>query len=106
MASIQTIKIDKFCKNMFSKGLGLMFSRRKNIVLEFKKAQRIGLHMFFVFYPIDIMFLDANKKIIEIKRNLKPFRVYTSQKKANYIIEIGKERKKLKINDLIRFQAI
>ncbi len=90
MAVVQTVKIDRICRRFFSKCLGLMFSRKQNIVLEFSKEQMIGLHMFFVFYPIDIVFLNKKKKIVEIKRNLKPFRFYKSRKKAKYAVEIQK----------------
>lgn len=104
MAAVQTVKVRRVCKGLFSKCLGLMFSRRQNIVLEFSKEQRIGLHMFFVFYPIDAVFLDAEKKIIEIKRNLKPFGFYKSRRKAKYVVEIGKENKKIKIGNRLLFQ--
>lgn len=102
MASI--VDIDCFCKSIFSKSIGLMFSKPKNIVLEFKKPRRIGLHMLFVFYPIDVLFLDENKKIVEIKENLGPFWFYSSKKNAKYAVEIGKQekqRKKFEIGDVV-----
>ena len=49
---------------------------------------RSSLHMFFVFFPIDVLFLDKDKKIIEIKRNFKPFSFYKSKEKAMYVVEI------------------
>lgn len=68
-----------------------MFSRKKNLIFVFKNEKRRSLHMFFVFFPIDVLFLDKNKKIIEIKRNLKPFSSYRSKKKAKFIVELAEK---------------
>src|SRR3989344_681054 len=81
----------RICRDSFSKSLGLMFLKKREdfaLVLAFDKEKRISLHMFFVFYPIDVLFLDKNKKIIEVKRNFKPFTVYNSRKKAKYAVEL------------------
>ena len=77
----------KICDSILSKTIGLMFSRKKNLLFVLGKEQRIPLHNFFVFYPINLVFLDKNKKIIEIKKNFKPFTFYTSKKKASYLLE-------------------
>ena len=82
-------KKEKYCNNIFSQGLGLMFSRKKNLVMVFKKPMKIRLHNFFVFYPIDVLVLDENKKVIEIKRNFKPFTFWNSEKKGKYLVELG-----------------
>ena len=42
--------------------------------------------MFFVFFSIDVFFLNNNKEIIEIKK-LKPFTFYNSKKLSRYVIE-------------------
>ena len=77
----------KVCKTPLSKAIGLMFSRKKNLLFVLGKEQRVPLHNFFVFYPINLVFLDKNKKVIEIKKNFKPFTLYTSKKKASYLLE-------------------
>lgn len=77
----------KVCKSVWSKARGLMFSRKKNLVFVFSKEQRVWLHSFFVFFPIDVYFLDENKKIIE-KTRLKPFCFYRAKEKAKYVVEI------------------
>ncbi len=98
------IKAAKLCRSVLSKTIGLMFSKKKIIVLEFKKEKIIPLHMFFVFYPIDVLFLDKNKKIIEIKRNFKPFTLYTSKNKAKYVVEMPKQEKiRFKTGDSVTF---
>ena len=63
--------------------------------------------MFFVFYPIDVLFLDKNKKIVEIKENFKPFTLHNPKNKAQYIIELPKgtiKQTKTGIGDTISFK--
>lgn len=45
--------------------------------------------MFFVFYPIDVLLLNRNKEIVEIKRNLKPFTFWNSKTKGKYVVELA-----------------
>ena len=82
----------EFCRSLFSRFVGLMFSPKNNkaFVFEFDKEQFISLHMIFVFYPIDVLFLDGNKMVVDIKERFKPFTFYTSKKKAMYAIELPK----------------
>lgn len=77
----------KTCKSLLSKALGLMFSRKRNLLFVFGKERRIMLHNWFVFYPINLVFLDKNKRVVEIKRDFKPFCFYASKRKARYLIE-------------------
>ena len=99
------VKEVKYC-SYFESNIGLMFSSKRDraLVFTFDKEKIIPLHMFFVFYAIDAVFLDKNKKIVEIKRNFKPFTFFFPKKKAKYIIELplGKARL-LKIGKKIEF---
>ncbi len=100
-------KKSKVCKGILSKGLGLMFSTKpKNLIFIFKKEKINPLHMFFVFFPIDTLFLDKNKIVVEVKENLRPFDLYTPKKKSKYVIELPKDsikRSKTRIGDKIAF---
>ena len=73
-----------------SRSLGLMFSKPKEeaLILRSDKEEFINLHTIFVFYPIDVLVLDQDKKIIEIKNNFKPFTFWNSQRKGKYLVEI------------------
>ena len=44
--------------------------------------------MFFVFFPIDVLFLDEDKKVVEIKKKFEPFTLYNPKNKAKYVIEL------------------
>lgn len=98
----------KFCNSVFSRFKGLMFSRKQNIALIFKfsRESKIALHQCFVFYSIDVLFLDKNRIVVDIKENFKPFTFYTSKKKAVYAIELPEgaiNHSKTKIGDRIKF---
>jgi len=84
----------KIVNSTLGKARGLMFSRKKNLIFVFDKERKISLHMFFVFFPIDVLFLDENKEIIEIKKDFRPFTFYKSEKKAKYIVEIALDKDK------------
>lgn len=98
----------KICKDDFSKAIGLMFSEKQDKVLVFKfdKEKIISLHMFFVFYPIDVLFLDKNKIVVDKKESFKPFTIYNSRKKAMYAVELPAgviKKTKTGIGDKIEF---
>lgn len=80
----------KLCEDLRSKSVGLMFSKKRKIALifKFKKEKIIALHMLFVFYPIDAVFLDKGKRVVDMKKNFRPFAFYKSKKKAMYCIEL------------------
>ena len=98
----------RLCGDIFSKSIGLMFSKRKNkpLIFAFGKEKKIALHMLFVFYPIDVLFLDKNKVAVEKKENFKPFAFYNSKKKVMYAIEMPNgtiKKTKTEIGDKIEF---
>ena len=89
---LSAIKIDSECNTKWKIFKGLMFSKPKNLLFTLNNETRLGsiVHMFFVFYPIDVFWLDKNKKIIDKKLNLKPFQIAIPKYKAKYIVEIPK----------------
>ncbi len=91
------------CRTIFSQARGLMFRKKQNLLMVFKQERKISLHNFFVFYPIDVLIVDSNMNIVEIKENFKLFTLWNSEKKGKYIIELAcsgkyKEGDKVKIN--------
>ncbi|MBS3172126.1 DUF192 domain-containing protein [Candidatus Woesearchaeota archaeon] len=86
---------------------GLMFSRKlKNnqaVVLDVKNYSG-AIHMLFVFFSIDVVWLDENYKVIDIKKNVKPFNLYVEPKsKPRYIIESNPNSFDFKIGDKLTF---
>jgi uncharacterized protein len=86
------------CTSYFSKALGLMFSKKKNLIFTFEKEKKISLHMLFVFFPIWAVYLNKNKKVTQIKK-LSPF-ISTTSGKAKFILELIK-KPKIKIGDIL-----
>lgn len=85
----------EFAQSFLSQTRGLMF--RKNIrdnyalVFEMRKPKRVSLHMLFVVFPIDVLFLDESKTIIHMSQ-LSPWTGKASSgKKVKYIIELPDE---------------
>ena len=56
--------------SLFSRLMGLMFSFPKNdgLLFKFDKEIYVSLHMFFVFFPIDIIYINEKFKVIKIKK--------------------------------------
>ena len=103
------IKNKKIANTITLRGLGLMFSKESNfnygLIFDLERETIIGasLHMFFVFYTINVIFLDSKKRIVDIKSSFKPFTLYSTKKKCRYIIELPKniDSKFYALNDQI-----
>ncbi len=100
-------KKKEYCKSVFSQMKGFMFSKPdKALVFIFKKEKIVNLHMFFILHPIDVLWLDKNKKVVKIKENFKPFRIVIADKPAQYIIEMPAgiiAKTKTEVGDSISF---
>lgn len=90
------------CDTLFKQGNGLTFRFPKKpfaYVFVFKKSVKKAITMWFVFYSIDIVFLDSNNKVVEIVESLKPFSNYFPKNKFRYFIELPS--KTVKTNNVI-----
>jgi len=85
---INNKKLDvKLCNTFTSKLIGLMFSKRKNLLFEFNNEGYHAIHMFFVFYPVRIAWINKNKKVVDVKLAY-PFQPLLAPKeKAMYVLE-------------------
>ncbi|NQV08739.1 DUF192 domain-containing protein [Candidatus Woesearchaeota archaeon] len=80
-----------YCISNLSKATGLMFRKKlkgNGLIFVFKHEKITPLHMIFVFFPIDVVFLDKNKRVVEIKERFKPFSFYNPKNKAMFILEL------------------
>jgi len=80
--------------------------RSKALVFEFSRPARQGLHMFFVFYPIDVLFLDDKKRVVDAKQGFRPFTFYNSTEKSKYVIELPSstiKKSRTRAGDLIEW---
>ena len=90
------------CKSFLSYAHGLMFRKKQNLIMIFPKERTISLHNFFVFYPIDVLVLDEDFKVIDLKKDFKPFTLWKSKKKAKYVVELAKEHSVVNVNHNLR----
>ncbi len=81
------------CDTFWSRGRGLMFRRRlsEDTALLFVQGRESTLdsaiHMLFVFFPIGVIWLDNEKRVVD-KKVARPFRFYYAPRKpARYFIE-------------------
>lgn len=101
----------RLANSLLSRSVGLMFSKPQQsaLVMKFEKEEKISLHMMFVFYPIDVLFLNRKKQVVDIKQNFRPFEGYTARKKAKYAIELPAgtiKETKTKIGHEIEFFSV
>jgi uncharacterized protein len=78
----------KIAKSFFDRTLGLMF--KKNI--DFNSGLLIKdcnwIHTFFMRFPIDVIYIDKNNKIIDIQKNLKPWTFAKPRFKSKHVLEL------------------
>ena len=78
--------------NFFMKFFGLRFSKKlKNEAILFvnKKESRLNsiVDMFFVKFPLDVLWLDKNMKVVD-KATLRTYTFRIPKRKAMYIVEM------------------
>jgi hypothetical protein len=91
----------------FSKYWGLMFSKKlrrgKSVIFIFDKERKVGIHMLFVFFPLDIVFLNSKKRVVDVRRSLPFISFIIPRKKAKYVIEMNRGENVLRVGDKVEF---
>lgn len=96
--------------SFMSRFLGLMFKKNieRGLILKLPSSRsRRGsaIHMFFMKFPLDIIFTDTEKKIVDMV-SIEPWKTYTPNSPAKYVIEMEKgtiNDFKLEIGDELDF---
>jgi uncharacterized protein len=79
------------CETFWSQVWGAMFTPKSHFIpllFDFKKTFKINIHMFCVFFPLDILWLDEQKKVVYIKKHAKPFTFVSCPVQAKYVVEV------------------
>ena len=97
--------------SLLSRSMGLMFSKPRQAapILKFEKEMKISLHMAFVFYLIDVIFVNKARRVVDVKENFRPFETYASNRKALYAIELPEgtiKQTKTKVGHKIDFLSV
>lgn len=74
--------------NIFDRMKGLMFSKELPECDGFLIRPCNSIHTFFMRYPLDIVFLDKNFKVIKVLYNLKPWRMTWVYLKSFQVLEM------------------
>lgn len=79
------------CRSFVRQGIGLTFRHASAVKdtgwIFYRHGGAVSITMWFVFFPIDVVFLDKRKKVIDMVRGLKPWSLYTCSKNCYYVIE-------------------
>jgi len=90
----QVVNLQKYfkvdhCTTFLQKSRGFMCKvPDRALVFHFKTAQRVSFHMWFVFSSIDLLVLDDQQIIQEIKSPFRPFTMFNSKTLATYVVEL------------------
>jgi len=83
-------------RNEFPKGSALIITRCQSI------------HMFFMKFPIDVIFCDRQNRVVGLCANIKPFRLSPVFFKASYAIELPPgaiASSKTQLGDMIKLSS-
>ncbi|MDD5649864.1 MAG: DUF192 domain-containing protein [Candidatus Nanoarchaeia archaeon] len=86
----------ELCNTFYENCKGLMFSKKKNIILTTKGDSRVNtsIHSFFVFFPFNAIFVNSKKEVVDHKK-MYPFSMYMPKRAAKYVIETYEDIKHL-----------
>lgn len=94
--------------NFLSRGRGLMLSPALpdggGLIIEPCNS----IHMFFMRYPLDVLFTDAQGKVLFLYKGIKPWRMGRVVRGAKQAIELPEgsiDRTQTEIGDLLRISA-
>ncbi len=72
-------------QSMFDKSFGMILPKNSGgLILK----TRFGIHTFFMKKPIDVLIVDRFSKVVIIKKNLKPNRIFVWNPKFDMICEL------------------
>ena len=91
--SSKTIHIKNIFKTTEEQNKGLMYRKKipdnKGFMFIYKKPRIVSFWMKNTFVPLDIIFIDENKTVVDIKKNMIPHDTtsYTSKHKVMYAVK-------------------
>ncbi len=91
--------------NFIKRAFGLIFKDIKDdegLIFYYNK-RKLHIHTFFMRYPIDVVFL-YNNKVVDVVKDLKPWKTYKSKVYSNAMIEIKSCNLRLNIGDIVNIE--
>ena len=109
---LEIAKNIEFASSLLDKISGLMFRKciRPDHAMIFilDKPSPVNIHMLFMRFPIDVLFLDERKRISGLFR-LNPWTGFKGMKNIKYVIEMGAgtiERHNLSVGGQMEFEDV
>ncbi len=97
-------KLSQMSGLMFRKGIPSDYS----MIFILKKQSSVNVHMLFMRFPVDVIFLDEEKRVLGFAR-LNPWTGYKAMKGIRYVVEIKAgtiERYNISIGGQMEFDEI
>ena len=102
----------KIADTHWKKTKGLMFEDKNQfdyaLVFNLGRDAQMSasIHMMFVFFPIDIVYLNKEKKVVDIAKGLKPFTPnYTPKARSSYFVELPEGKASgIELNDILEWE--
>ena len=88
-----------------SEAIGLIGARKASA---FILKTRFGIHTFGLLFPIDVLILDKESRVVKVKENLKPLRFFMWKPSYNVVLELPDgtiKKSKTKIGDKLSLNA-
>ena len=112
------VKDLEIAKSVGKKTKGLMFrkelAKNSGLLMVFGYDRKHEIWMFGMRFPIDIVFIDKEKRIVEINHSVKPmgknpktWRVYRPSKSCRYVLEVNSgimKKTKTETGDVLDFE--
>jgi uncharacterized membrane protein (UPF0127 family) len=72
------------------RGLMLRWNFRvgQAMLFKFNSPGRHSIHMFFVRFPIDLVYLDSDSRVVETRAGVKPWHMHVSRVASKSLIEL------------------
>jgi uncharacterized protein len=98
------------CENLWSSMRGLMLRKeltnQQGLLIDLKKDKSAAIHMFLVGFPIDVIWLNSEKLVVETRKDVKPNSIVNPSKFSRYIVELPKgtlDKKPVSFGDRFSF---
>lgn len=102
-----SLKTDvSFAQSLKEKSLGVSFLEKPKAIF-FKT--HFGLHTFFVNFPLDIVVLDKNNKVVKLKENFLPNKIFLWNPIYSRILELPAgtiNKLKIEIGNILKFNLL
>lgn len=92
----------KIAENFYQNLFGLLKEKEGTAMLF---NTQFGIHTFFMKYPINVIILNKKNKVIQIKKSIKPNKLFLWNPKYTKIIELPNNIYGINIGDILSYES-